>query len=180
MPGKGERWEFTRQFYEAPRRSQSSPSKLRRSRARAEAYQLKKSLFQTNNEKCPSDTSSKEQVFASEVVPVAEESNRKEADEDLGHTKNVKKSFDDDASLGDAASTEGDVSGATAEVRVADDLSAAIDVSGADDVSAVADDFAEDDDTNDDDGCTDDDDSTSDGDDIPERSNIYWPAVCLR
>ena len=59
----------TRQFYDTPRRSRSSPSKLRRSRARAEAYQLKKSLFQIKDKKCVA--SSKEKVFASEVDPVA-------------------------------------------------------------------------------------------------------------
>ena len=48
----------TRNFSGPPRKSRNSPSTLRRSRARAEAYQLKKSLFETKKEESVLDTSS--------------------------------------------------------------------------------------------------------------------------
>merc|ERR1712243_454931 len=71
----------TRVFFDTPRKSRSSPSKKRRSRARAEAYQLKKSLFQNKNENGDIDTRSTEEVFVSEAAPVAD-LNKVETDED--------------------------------------------------------------------------------------------------
>ena len=63
------------QLFGSPRKSRSSPSTLRRSRARAEAYQLKKSSFETKNDECVLNRSPKEKVFAPDVkVPVAEAS----------------------------------------------------------------------------------------------------------
>ena len=62
----------TRNFSSPPRKSRNSPSTLRRSRARAEAYQLKKSLFETKKEESVLDTSSTQKVFVPEVIPVAE------------------------------------------------------------------------------------------------------------
>jgi len=109
------------------RKSRSSPSKKRRSRARAEAYQLKKSLFQTKNENCGIDTRSTEEVFVSAAVPVAD-LNKVETDEDIKDDDNT----DDDASNDDDSSNDVDSS--------ADEDSSDDDDSSADDDDASNDD----------------------------------------
>jgi len=117
----------TRVFFDNPRKSRSSPSKKRRSRARAEAYQLKKSLFQTKNENCGIDTRSTEEVFVSEAVTVAD-LNKVETDEDVKDDDNT----DDDASNDDDSSNDVDSS--------ADEDSSDDDDSSADDDDASNDD----------------------------------------
>ena len=90
----------TRQYFGSPRKSRSSPSTLRRSKARAEAYQHKKRLFETKaaEKECVPDTNFLN-VPVPEVLPVA---GRKqiEIDENTEYTCSFSddfKSFDDDA-----------------------------------------------------------------------------------
>ena len=114
-----------RHVFGSPRKSRSSPSTLRRSRARAEAYQLKNNYFETKKEEKVLDSSSKEKVFVSEVVPVAEVS-KTEADE----KETVKNSFDDDSKTKDSAdasteddSTDDDTSSSSDDANTEDDAS---------------------------------------------------------
>jgi len=135
--------------YDTPRKSRSSPSKLKRSRARAEAYQLKKSLFQTKNKisQCV-DASSKEEVFVPDVDPVTK-MNKIEADDKIGHnvedfTKTVKSfdanknkdaSFEDDLRTDENESTDEDDStdcDSTSDGDATTDVDTSNDVAGSD------------------------------------------------
>ena len=67
------------------KRSNKSPSKLRRNRLRAERYRAMKSIIQTHNENCA--TSSTEEVLVSEDISVV--NNEVEIDEDIEDPSNV-------------------------------------------------------------------------------------------